>query len=38
VQEDVLGAARTLYRPDMFLAAGGKKPFEAEEVFCDSKQ
>jgi len=36
-QEDVLGAARTLYRPDMFVAAGGKKPFEAEEVFCDSK-
>jgi NitT/TauT family transport system ATP-binding protein/nitrate/nitrite transport system substrate-binding protein len=34
--EEVLGAASTLYRPDMFLAAGGKRPFETEEVFCDT--
>jgi NitT/TauT family transport system ATP-binding protein/nitrate/nitrite transport system substrate-binding protein len=36
VKEDVLGAAGTLYRPDIFLASGGKRPLESEEVFCDS--
>jgi len=34
--EDVLGAARTLYRPDIYMASGGKRPPEADEVFCDS--
>lgn len=35
--ESVLGAAGPLYRPDLYLAAGGAKPAAREEVFCDSK-
>jgi NitT/TauT family transport system ATP-binding protein/nitrate/nitrite transport system substrate-binding protein len=34
---DVLSTAASLYRPDLFIAAGGKKPDAYEEVFCDSK-
>jgi ABC-type nitrate/sulfonate/bicarbonate transport system substrate-binding protein len=36
VKEDVLSAASKLYRPDIYLASGGKRPIEADEVFCDS--
>jgi NitT/TauT family transport system ATP-binding protein/nitrate/nitrite transport system substrate-binding protein len=35
---DVLSAAASLYRPDLFIAAGGKKPEPYEEVFCDSRK
>jgi NitT/TauT family transport system ATP-binding protein/nitrate/nitrite transport system substrate-binding protein len=31
----VLGAASGLYRPDLFVAAGGARPAAREEVFCD---
>jgi ABC-type nitrate/sulfonate/bicarbonate transport system substrate-binding protein len=34
---DVLSAAAALYRPDLFTAAGGKKPAPYEEVFCDAE-
>jgi NitT/TauT family transport system ATP-binding protein/nitrate/nitrite transport system substrate-binding protein len=33
---DVLSTAAALYRPDLFVAAGGKKPEMVAEVFCDS--
>jgi len=33
---DVLSTASALYRPDLFVAAGGKKPEAYDEVFCDS--
>jgi len=34
---EALGTAAALYRPDIFLAAGGDEPGAYEEVFCDSK-
>jgi len=33
---DVLSTAASLYRPDIFISAGGKKPDPYQEVFCDS--
>jgi NitT/TauT family transport system ATP-binding protein/nitrate/nitrite transport system substrate-binding protein len=35
---DVLSTASSLYRPDLFIAAGGKKPDPYEELFCDTKK
>jgi NitT/TauT family transport system ATP-binding protein/nitrate/nitrite transport system substrate-binding protein len=32
---DVLGAAASMYRPDLFIDAGGKAPEGRKEVFCD---
>jgi NitT/TauT family transport system ATP-binding protein/nitrate/nitrite transport system substrate-binding protein len=34
---DVLSVASGLYRPDLFISAGGKKPAPQDEVFCDTK-
>jgi NitT/TauT family transport system ATP-binding protein/nitrate/nitrite transport system substrate-binding protein len=34
---DVLSIASGLYRPDLFISAGGKKPAPQDEVFCDTK-
>jgi hypothetical protein len=36
-QEDVLEAAASLYRPDLYIAAGGAVPPARREVFCDDK-
>jgi NitT/TauT family transport system ATP-binding protein/nitrate/nitrite transport system substrate-binding protein len=35
---DVLSTASSLYRPDIFIAAGGKKPDPYDEIFCDTKK
>jgi NitT/TauT family transport system ATP-binding protein/nitrate/nitrite transport system substrate-binding protein len=35
---DVLSIASGLYRPDLFISAGGVKPASQEEVFCDTKR
>jgi len=35
---DVLSTASSLYRPDLFIAAGGKKPDPYEELLCDTKR
>lgn len=32
---DVLGAAAAMYRPDLFIDAGGKAPDGRREIFCD---
>jgi NitT/TauT family transport system ATP-binding protein/nitrate/nitrite transport system substrate-binding protein len=34
---DVLSIASGLYRPDLFISAGGKKPAPQDEVFCDTE-
>lgn len=35
---DVLSIASGLYRPDLFISAGGVKPAAQDEVFCDTKK
>jgi NitT/TauT family transport system ATP-binding protein/nitrate/nitrite transport system substrate-binding protein len=34
--ETVMGAAASLYRPDIYISSGGVKPVMEEEVFCDN--
>jgi hypothetical protein len=34
--DSIVGAAASLYRPDIFVASGGVKPLMEEEVFCDT--
>jgi NitT/TauT family transport system ATP-binding protein/nitrate/nitrite transport system substrate-binding protein len=34
--DSIVGAAASLYRPDIYIASGGVKPVIEEEVFCDS--
>ncbi len=36
VPENALSVAQNLYRPDLYLAAGGRKPDEIEDIFCDT--
>ncbi|MBU6448480.1 MAG: ABC transporter substrate-binding protein [Rhodospirillales bacterium] len=36
VPENALDLARDLYRPTLYLAAGGRKPEEIKEMFCDT--
>lgn len=37
VQQDALTVARDLYRPELYLAAGGRKLDEVQDVFCDTR-
>jgi ABC-type nitrate/sulfonate/bicarbonate transport system substrate-binding protein len=34
--DSIVGAAASLYRPDIYVASGGVKTVQEEEVFCDS--